>query len=125
MLRMTSGRRVVLCGPNRVTEMALSLLSSTLARPCRWQSAFVVLLPCSEVCFAAFVMLLPCSEACNSMRCTCLLKCLWEMEVSFCLGVACCTIQGSRLDISLDSDWVMQEVHTDAFKLIVALVNGD
>ena len=47
------------------------------------------------------------------MRSTCLLKCLWEMEVGF------------GLDISLDFDWAIQEVHIDVSTLIVAAVNGN
>ena len=38
--------------------------------------------------WATFLMLLPCSEVCNSMHSICLLKCLWEIESSFELGVS-------------------------------------
>ena len=47
------------------------------------------------------------------MRSTYLLKCFWEVEVGF------------GLDISPDSDWAIQEVHTDVSTLIVAVVNGN
>ena len=91
-------------------EMALPLLSPALAKPCaRAGHAGVVLLLCSEVRFGTSLPL----WCCSSMGSTCLLKCFWEMEVSF------------GLDISLDSDWALQEVHTDVSMLIVAVVNGN
>ena len=93
--------------PNQVMEMACPY--------CRRRSlsraghAGVVLLLCSEVRFGTSLPL----WCCSSMRSTCLFKCFWEMEVSF------------GLDISLDSDWAIQEVHTDVSTLIIAVVNGN